>query len=222
MLAGILTASLAVWAMLWSLADNLQSNAVAKLYESQESAVNQEQWKLGWTRLAKARVWNPLNAEYPYYQAYFSHQRAQEATEQSRKQLDIDPSFTYFYQALRLRPAWGYVWAQLAEAKWKSGNVGEEMFAALGKALIFAPREPFVLHIVLRMGFTFWDRLEDGLRQKLLSAVHYLLRHDPHFVIETALLNQWAERLRPLLSDDRDIEYLNNRLAGKRSPSPAE
>lgn len=209
--------------MIWSLADVMQSKAVVLLFEGLESSASQEQWNLGWARLAKARVWNPLNAEYPYYQAYFSHQRAQEAAARSQEQPDYAyQSLTYFYQALRLRPPWGYVWAQLAEARWKSGGVSEEMFIALDKALIFAPREPFVLHIVVRIGFTFWDRLEDGLRHKLLSAVHYLLQHDPHFVIEMALLYQWAEHLRPLLSDVRDIEYLNNRLATRRPSSPAE
>lgn len=222
--AGILTCILAFWAMIWSIAEGLHSKAVALLYEDLEASVSQERWNQGWARLAKARVWNPLNAEYPYYQAYFSHQRAQEeATEQSRKQSDFASlSIAYFYQALRLRPPWGYVWAQLAEAKWKSGDVSEEMFIALDKALIFAPREPFVLHIALRIGFSFWDRLEEGLRDKLLSAVRYLLRHDTQFVIEMALLYRWAEKLRPLLSDDQDIEYLNNRLANRHSAPPAQ
>ncbi|MCP4410886.1 MAG: hypothetical protein GY807_24735 [Gammaproteobacteria bacterium] len=213
LLAALLSASLAVWATIWCLADIFQSNGIAMLYAGLESSASQEQWDRGWTRLGDARELNPLNAEYPFYQAYFSHNRAQGASEQRGELPDFrNQTFDYFNQALRLRPHWGYVWAQRAEVGLANGEGSEGTFIALGKALEFAPYEPFVLHIALRVGFNFWDHLDDGVRQKLLSAVRYLLRHDPRFVVETALLFEWTEQLRPLLSDDRDIEHLNRRL----------
>jgi hypothetical protein len=217
LLAALLSISLAVWAAIWCLADILQSNGITVLYASLESTESRQLWDRGWTRLEDARELNPLYAEFPFYQAYFSHNRVQGADGQQRYLPEYrNQAFDYFDQALRLRPHWGYAWAQLAEARWQNRDGSKETFVALDKSLMFAPYEPFVLHIALRVGFTFWDRLDDGLRQKLLSAVRYLLRHDPRFVIETALLFEWAEHLRPLLSDDRDIEHLNGRLADRK------
>jgi hypothetical protein len=193
------------------------------LYAGLESSANQEQWDRGWTRLGDARELNPLHAEFPFYQAYFSINRAQGASGQPGHVSDHrNQSFDYFEQALKMRPHWGYVWAQLAEARLLNRDGSEETFIALDKALVFAPYEPFVLHIALRVGFTFWDRLDDGLRQKLLSSVRYLLLHDPRFVIETALFFEWTEHLRLLLTDDRDIQHLNRRLADRRKNLVAE
>lgn len=188
------------------------------LYASLNSNPNQGHWEYGWSLLGYARALNPLRAEYPFYQAYFSHNRSQGSSEQEGDFPDYQTrSFEYFNQALKQRPNWGYVWAQLAETRVDNGNRDKETFGALEKALVFAPYEPFVLHIALKVGFMLWDRLDDGLRQKLLSAVRYLLRHDPRSVIETALSFNWSEQLRPLLLDARDIEYLESRLADLNS-----
>jgi hypothetical protein len=193
------------------------------LYEGLESSTSQEQWDHGWTRLGDARELNPWNSDYLFYQGYFSHNRAQGFSEQRGDLHDYrNQSLDYFNQALRLRPHWGYVWAQLAEARLVNGDGSEETFIALDRALVFSPYEPFVLHIALRVGFTFWDRLDGELRKKLLSAVRYLLRHDSRFVIETALLFEWAEQLRPLLTDNRDIDHLSSRLANRRNNLVAE
>ena len=217
LLAALLSSSLACWALIWCLADMLQSKGIVTLYAGLESAKSQEQWDRGWTWLGIARELNPLKAEFPFYQGYFSHNRARGTAELSGELLDYHhQSFDYFNQALRLRPHWGYVWAQLAEARLENRDGSEETFIAIDKALTFAPHEPFVLHIALRVGFTFWHRLDDGLRQKMLLAVRYLLRHDAQFVIETALFFEWTEHLRPLLSDARDIEYLEKQLVDRR------
>ncbi len=214
LLAAILSACLAVWAAIWLMADILHSRGIATLYSSLDSPTSQAQWDRGWTLLGYARKLNPLHAEYPFYQAYFSHNRALGSRESAENPPDDRTrSLDYFYPALRQRPHWGYVWAQLAEMRLVNGEGDEETFGALEKALIFAPYEPFVLHISLKVGFTFWDRLDNGLRQKLIFAVRYLLQHDPKSVIDTALVFEWSEQLRPLLIDARDLEYLDNRLA---------
>ena len=214
MLAALLSFFLAVWAAIWSVADILQSQGIANLDASLDSYSSREQWDHGWSLLEYARELNPWQAEYPFYQAYFSHNRAQGSHDPGDNlPEDRTRSLDYFNQALKQRPHWGYVWAQLAETRSDKGDGGKQTVDALEKALVFAPYEPFVLHIALRVGFNFWERLDDEPRQKMLSAVRYLLRHDPKSVIETALLFEWSEHLRPLLLDARDLEYLDSRLA---------
>ena len=223
LLAALLSGSLAVWAAFWCLADVLHANGVAMLYKGLESAENLEQWDRGWALLENARAINSMHAEYPFYQAYFSHNRAQSFIElRERLSDDRNQSIEYFNQALRIRPHWGYVWAELAEARLVNGDGSDQTLDALDKALQFAPHEPFVLHIALRVGFTFWDRFDEGRRQRLFSAVRYLLQHDPRFVIETALLFKWAEHLSPLLTDDKEIDYLNSRLVEQSNSFSSE
>lgn len=221
--AALLSVSLAVWAAIWWWADMLQSKAITMLYASLDSTVSQELWDRGWNMLGDARKLNPLHAEYPFYQAYFSYNRMLESSEQQGNLPAYrSQTFNYFNQALRQRPHWGYVWAQLAETRLAIGDGGEETVNALEKVLMFAPYEPFALHITVRVGFAFWDRLDNELRHKLLAAVQYLLQHDPKFVIETALLFEWSEQLRPLLIRKRDIEHLDSRLADKRKHAVAD
>ena len=86
--------------------------------------------------------------------------------------------------AAKQRPAWPYVWAQLADAKASAGAFDAEFRDAYRRALRFGPFEPRVLRALFRISLFYDARMGDALRVEQRQVVRTLARREPALLID--------------------------------------
>lgn len=127
-----------------------------------------------------------------------------------------DQSIEFLVRALSLRPNWGFAWAELAIARSTSEENSSATLRALDRALAFAPSEPFIRRTVLKIGVSQWNRLDSHWRERVMAAARYLVAHEPRFAVGVAVSAGWEDQLRPLLTKENDIAYLDRRLEDEK------
>ncbi len=121
----------------------------------------------------------------------------------------------FFAHALSLRPHSGALWARYADFTHRRGAPARETIDKLDKAIFFAPSWSYVRRAELRIGFSYWDDLDELQRARLISSVGNLLQHDLRSVIASAVEYDWSDKLRPLLKNNGNIRRLDRALAEK-------
>lgn len=223
-LAAILTGSLVVWAAAWAWAELSVAAGFSGLAAREYARGGREAWIRNWTRLETGRILNPLRAEYPYYEAQAAYGLAEARTSEVEKGFSARASdFVSLYgRALALRPHWGRAWADLALAQLVRGAAARDILAALDSARLFAPFELATRQAELRIGLALWDRLDGARRAGVLGNVRYWVRQNPEFAVNVALSQDWGEQLRPLLNSEKDVAYLDRRLAEQQAKPVAQ
>lgn len=88
-------------------------------------------------------------------------------------------------QALRLRPASPYTWAQLLAVKQRLGEVDDAEFSgALERATTLGPWERQVQQVVAFTGFSAWDALSAEERKRVLANVERGLKGQPRAILD--------------------------------------
>lgn len=208
------------WASVWTAAAVLDGRAYSKILFT-NYAENPAAWEESWALLTTAGHLNPVSADYIYHQAYITYVKSKRLTDASPAyQAEVyNDSLELLHRSLQKRPHWGKHWANLARMRFFQKDLPEVTLAALQKALIYAPREPFVLSIALQIGFTTWDDLDDDWQQQIVSSTHYLLRHSPKRVMDIAISTGWAAQLQLLISDEKNKALLNQRIQKRQQAS---
>ena len=214
-MAVLLLASLflTLWATRWTTAEVLKARAISAFRSSEQSSSESYQRQHAMTLLASAKKLNPYNAEYPFYQAYFSIpvEHASSAMLEKRP-INLEHAHQFYRQAITLRPHSGHIWAQYANALLESNSDIEKTVNTIEKALALAPYQLAVLQTELKIGLTYWDHLSKKQKQQLRTSTDYLLEHKPYLVINTAVAHGLAKPLRLLLKKEKDIHQLDRAL----------
>ena len=105
-------------------------------------------------------------------------QRDDPALVQSR----VSRSLDYYREAIRRRPAWPAAWLDLAYAKHRQGDWGEEFQRAFARGWDNGSwREP-VIRTAVELGLDAWDRLSEANRRILYSALYRAELRDPRWI----------------------------------------
>lgn len=209
----LIAALFAVLAGLWAWGENASEDVLSRLNERLSTPYQTDRWTGPWSALTTAARFNPFSAEYPYLQALAAQRIGSSRLAEAGISADVDAFIIDLYRrALNRRPHWGALWARLATLKAEEGATVPAVWAALERAKTFALYEPEVLQTELRLGFSLWSRLDAKQREGVRETVTFLLEREPRNVIDLAMAFGWVDQLRPMLSQARDISYLNQRL----------
>lgn len=84
---------------------------------------------------------------------------------------DLEHALGYYRQALALRPAWPYGWADVARLKLSQGNIDAEFAVAMQRALELGPWQSALQASIASAGLTAWDQLPAELQSDIEHAV---------------------------------------------------
>ena len=84
---------------------------------------------------------------------------------------DLDRALGYYWQALALRPAWPYAWADVALLKITQEHLDAEFALALQRALALGPWQTVVQASIAGGGLSVWDKLPATLQTQLEHSV---------------------------------------------------
>lgn len=76
-----------------------------------------------------------------------------------------------FRQAAPLRPASGYIWANIALKRYMLGHVDSEFTHALEQTLRWAPWQPQMQLTGIQLGLATWQELEPATQQRVAEAI---------------------------------------------------
>ena len=114
-------------------------------------------------------------------------------------------------QHLRTLCLWeptGTGWAYLAQAKTAKGEVDKETVKAIENALTFTPWEPGVQLTIVLLNGQIWHALPTHLKKKVAETTESALEMNEKWVMETAILNGWEERILPILNTQQKVSLL--------------
>ncbi len=203
-------------ALYWSWADLTVRSTRAPDRPSDISKMTTDRWQTAVRRIQQARAINPFDANYAAelgrHHAWLAWQ-SQGLTGVSARHRDI--SSDSYRQAIRLRPIWGFAWANYAEANLLAGKGNSETGSALWQAIALAPYEPGVQLKVLLVGFSLWDDLPSKLRAEVQATAKRAVEidNDVNMIIRTAVQTGRESVLGSVLSEARHLEALEKVLS---------
>jgi hypothetical protein len=207
----LVSLTLLVLSVRWTAASVFVGRGLSVIEESGTPWADTQSAADALTLFSRATELNPLAADAWLF-------RAKALSGLDRKDL----SSPLFVHALRLRPQSGSLWVEYAEHSLKHGVPASETLARLNNALAFGPFKPSVRKAELRISFALWDDLNETHSVRLFASIRYMLQHDPHFVINTAIASDWADKLRPLLTRDADVRRLDRALSNHAKKTAAK
>lgn len=217
-LVGALT--LVTWAAVWGWAELLVAGPRQAMARWEQSGVvdDGDDWARAWTRLERARRLNPYSADYTadlgrLHEWRAFQQRLSPQDAHAQRQL----ATSYYQSTLRLRPTWGMAWARLAYSNAaQTGSMNGKSFAALEKAVEFAPWESDVQRTVIWLGITRWDEMPKQLQDQVKGMVRRVLETKTlsgpgldEFILDLAARHGWQDQLRPMLVTPAQVERLD-------------
>ncbi len=81
-----------------------------------------------------------------------------------------------FSRAVALRPVSAFTWMELAQAKYRAGQVDALFYRALANAVRLGPNEPPLQLAVADLGFALWDEMPAALRESVRSVMLVTVR----------------------------------------------
>lgn len=141
----------------------------------------------------------------PEYQAAIGKVESWVVTQAQRTGGQIDQShyqegLDAYRQAIRLRPAWPYVWADFAMAKARAGELDQEFFNALTQATRFGPWEQSVMDTVTQLGLWYRNWLPVSVKGTIDDNVKRYAQTYPYGAMAIARLQNKREIICPLLN----------------------
>ncbi len=203
-------------ALCWSWADLTVRSTRAPDRPSDISKMTTDRWQTAVRRIQQARAINPFDANYAAelgrHHAWLAWQ-SQGLAGVSAGHRNI--SSNGYRQAIRLRPIWGFAWANYAEANLLAGKGNSETGSALWQAIALAPYEPGVQLKVLLVGFSLWDDLPSKLRAEVQATAKRAVEidNDVNMIIRTAVQTGRESVLASVLSEARHLEALEKVLS---------
>lgn len=84
---------------------------------------------------------------------------------------NLDRARDYYRAAVALRPAWPYVWANIALLKLKQDRIDAEFALAMERVATLGPWETHLQSGIAAAGVYAWDRLPAGLQALATGAL---------------------------------------------------
>ncbi len=180
-------------------------------WEAQRRVSESNQWERAYSRLLFARRLNPLNADYSAnlgrLMEWGSWRESPDSLDFTRLRANAE---SFYLEAIRKRPSWGYAWANFAENRLLQGDSDEEFLAALEMAMVLAPWEPWVQRKVAWMGMATWEKLSDRTRTLVKENIRRAMDLETFTdeIVRLAVHYDWLEHLRPMLHSERQLAVL--------------
>ena len=105
-----------------------------------------------------------------------------------------------YREAIRLRPAWPNVWADMAMTKVRAGEFDKEFFDTLRMAAKFGPWEEGVMNTVTQLGLWYRNWLPADLKATVDDTIARYAENYPHQAMTIARLQDKREVICPLVS----------------------
>lgn len=198
---------------MWADVQAMPARNIMNQWEKTLHIENIEEWERASAHLHTAFELNPLSADYAMdlgrlyeWQALQQRRWTQHAHQYREK------AIYYFRIATQLRPSWGFAWVHLVQSKISNQELDEEAIAALEKAMVLAPWEIGVQSKVISIGLILWPDLSEDMQQQLSRALERAVQLQPRAMIQQAVQQAWVERIKPLLNDENDLNYLASLL----------
>lgn len=171
--------------------------------------IDDNEWQMVSVRLHAAFELNSLSADYAMdLGRLYEWQALQKRRWTKHAHHHRELAIQYFRTATQLRPSWGFAWAHLAQSKIINQELDKETIAALEKAMVLAPWEIGVQKKVISVGFVIWNNLSKELQEQISRELERAIQLQPRAMIELATKQGWVKHIEPLLSDERDLQYL--------------
>ena len=161
----------------WGIADLYYQPEVIKFKKLRDGnrELSEKDWQKAQTRLNKALGLDPNN---PYIHEYLASAIEtpvnQAATE---RRAALQQAMEHYRRSIALRPAWPYAWLGLAAAKYKSGQLDSEYYAALARAARLGPWEQVVQYYVIDLGLRGWSNFPRENRLFTLRVIADAVAH---------------------------------------------
>ena len=161
----------------WGIADLYYQPEVIKFKKLRDgkTTLSEKDWRNARANLDKALGLDPNNPHIHEYLASAIETPVRQATTAHRALLQ--QAIAHYRHSIALRPAWPYAWLGLAAAKYKSGQLDGEYYAALERATQLGPWEQVVQYYAIDLGLRGWPDFPRENRLFTLNIIADAVQH---------------------------------------------
>ncbi len=170
----------------WGLADiNGQTvRQSLKLWESDISMLNHTEWTSAYDRISKAVKHDPSNPELLTLMANVQEWKIYLDKDDEENNHYLSMALGNYRKAANFRPAWPYSWSQISLAKYRMGEIDEELQQAIENATEKGPWEPGVQQIIAEVGLSVWGDLDLAMKEIIVRNIHRGITMQPTVMLD--------------------------------------
>jgi len=182
-----------------------QSRIIMDEWASGKKTVDKREWNAAHQSLLSALKLSPGNPDYLALLGNLYEWRVANKSLNSQETAleviaDYRMALEFYRRALKQRPAYAFYWANIAVVKSILGEVDQEYYQAIERALVLGPWEPGVQLKIADATLGVWYLLDDNGWDKMLTNVERGLESNPTKMMTIAkqaqVLNKLCGKLR--------------------------
>ncbi|MGK0298271.1 MAG: hypothetical protein ACI9XC_001890 [Gammaproteobacteria bacterium] len=136
------------------------------------NTLNKAEWTIAYDRVSKAIDQDPLNPELLTLMANVQEWKIYLDKDDVENNHYLSLALKNYRTAAEIRPAWPYTWSHISLVKLRMGEVDQEFQQAIEIATKTGPWEPRVQQIIAEVGLSAWQRLNTGMREKIVRNIN--------------------------------------------------
>lgn len=172
---------------------------------------SKESWELEQQNLLKASQFDPWNADLYMDMGKMYEWRALSGSAWSANVKESrQKAMEYFLLAAENRPTWALAWVNYAQSKLLNRKIDDDFYNALANGFRYGRWQADTQKKLLWLSIGIWKKLPDDLKGMVRDQIRAMLTREYNIrtIVPIALRFQWFDELDPLVTKQKDIEYV--------------